>query len=454
MVRVGIFAAVLVVLLLVKHYASNRPAEQGSLATIPSPTVPIVVTSPPTRSETGSVVPPTKQLGELAGDGPTYILAVPNLTQFRLPVDSISTFQNLLHRYDRQDPGALPADIRLDANTDKWDFSKGALMKVGGSRDHQFSASLGVSEFVFDYSEWLDKKAASLPVQASFASVPRSFSIHFGFYSSTNAGNPFRLLIVNENNPPPPFRLPLGFVRFDHQEVASSLTEPMWQCLSSNFELLAGCRWRLQPFLKPAHYLYEGWPTSDIPAFGCELDFAHIRLRLQAQRQDFKERLDDLNQPLGRPLGKFLGATNVNLISFLAFSPGHLTPGRFLEYLGELKKSAPDKSWIKQWHNKPDSDQPEEVSANLQQLYELWSQKQGEDQPRLTVTNKSGTTNCFFDIWRHLTDNLKEGELMQEQLANLQKRLVDLDHVAYIGLCIVDPRWPGTGLEMIRFEGP
>jgi len=94
------------------------------------------------------------------------------------------------------------------------------------------------------------------------------------------------------------------------------------------------------------------------------------------------------------------------------------------------------------------------VSMKLQDLYELWTQKQAQDQPVLTVTNKSGTTNCFFDIWRRLNDNLKERELLQDQLAGLQKRLVDLDHVAYIGLCIVDPRRPGTGLEMIRFEGP
>ena len=450
MARVGIFAAVLVVLLLVKHYASNRPTEQGNLTTIPSPTVPVVVEPPPTRLETTRVGPARKQLGELVGDGPTYILAVPNLTQFRLPVDSISTFQNLLHRYDRQDPGALPNDIRLEANTDSWDFSQGALMKVGGSRDHQFSASLGVSEFVFDYSEWLDKKAMSLPVHASFGSVPRSFSIRFGFYSSTNGGNPFRLLIVNENNPPPPFRLPMGFVQYDHQEVASSLTEPMWQCLSTNFELLAGSQWRLQPFLKPAHYLYEDWPIQDRPTPGCELDFANIRKRLGAQEQDFKKRLGGLCQPLSVPLGKCLEITNANLSSYLAFSTGEPSAGGFLTYLDKLKKTAPEKSWLKQWHNYFDSDQTDEVSVKFQALYQLWSDNRPQDHGLLTVTNASGPTNYFFDAWQRS----KEAEAVLDQERKVQKRLVDLDHVAYIGLCIVDPRRPGMGLEMIRFEGP
>jgi len=447
--RVGIFAAVLVVLLLVKHYASIRPTEQGNLATIPGPTAPVVIAPPPSGLETVRVGPSTKQLGELVGDGPTYILAVPNLTQFRLPVDSISTFQNLLHRYDRQDPGALPNDIRLEANTDSWDFSQGALMKVGGSRDHQFSASLGVSEFVFDYSEWLDKKAMSLPVRASFEGVPRSFSIRFGFYSSTN-GDPFRLLIVNENNPPPPFRLALGFVQYDRQEVAASLTDPMRECLFTNFELLAGWRWQLQPFVKPVHYLYEDWPAQDRPVFGCELDFANIRKRLGAQQQDFKKRLDSLRQPLGLPLGKWLEFTNASLASFLAFSPGDLTAGGFLAYLDKLKKAAPEKSWLKQWRNHFDSDQPDDVSGKLQELCQLWNDNRPQDQRMLTVTNASGPTNYFFDAWQRL----KEAGSVQDRLGKVQKRLVEMDNVAYIALCIVDPRRPGTRLEMIRFEGP
>ncbi|HEV7923905.1 MAG TPA: hypothetical protein VGR14_01015, partial [Verrucomicrobiae bacterium] len=441
---------------LVKHHLSKPPPGQGSLATIPSPTAPIVVEPAPNRFETVRVVPSTKQLGELVGDGPTYILTVPNLANFSLPIHSIMRLQNLLHRYDKLE--TLPNVIQLTAESDRWDFPPGVSMTVRGRKDvPQFAASAGGVECVFDYSEWLAGREESLAVQAKFDRVPAAFSMHFGFASS-NDGDPFRLLVVNENNPPAPLRFGKGFVQFNHQDLRASLEASMWQCLSTNFELLAGRQWQLLPILErksmSSPYLYKDWPTSDIPAFGCELDFAHIRLRLQAQRQDLKERLDNLNQPLGRPLGKFLGATNENLISFLAFSPAHPTPGRFLEYLSELKKSAPDKSWIKQWHNRPDSDQPEEVSANLQELYDLWSQKQAQDQPMLTVTNRSGTTNCFFDIWRHLTDNLKEGELMQDQLANLQKRLVDLEHVAYIGLCIVDPRRPGTGLEMIRFEGP
>jgi hypothetical protein len=459
--RVGIFVAVLAVLLLVKHYAANRPVGQGSPAPVSSPKPSLVVAPPPAASAPKSsppvrAAPDANQLDCLAGDGPTYILAVPNLNNFSLPIGSISAFQNLLHRYDRQDQGALPNDIRLEANTDRWDFRPGSLMRVGGWKPRQFSASLGVSECVFDYSDWMEGKWTWLAVRDNFDSATRAFSIHFGFYSPTN-GDPFRLLIVNENNPPPPLPLAKQFIRDGRQDLRASLEGSLRDCLLTNFELLAGRQWQLQPFIKPAsrpaQSLYKDWPDSDRPLFGCELDYAHISQRLQARRQDLKKRLDDLSQFLGRPLGRCLGAADDNLKSFLTFVPGHLTPGGFLEYLGALKNSTPDKSWMRQWHNRPDSDQPEEVSGNLQELYDLWIQKQPTNQPMLTVTNQSGTTNYFFAAWRYLNENLKELESTQDQLDNVQKRLVELGQVAYIGLLIVDPNQPGGGLEMIRFEG-
>jgi hypothetical protein len=458
LVGLGIFAAVLVVLLWVKHYEANRPTGQGSAAPVSSPNPSSVLVAPsPKTSLPMTSSPDVKQLDGLVGDGPTYILAVPNLSHFNLPIASISAFQNLLHRYDRQDQGALPNDIRLEANTDRWDVQLGALMRVGAWKPRQFSASLGASECVFDYSDWMDGKGASLAVRDNFDSATRAFSIHFGFSSPTN-GDPFRLLIVNENNPPAPLPLAKQFIRDGRQDLRASLEGSLRDRLFPNFELLAGRQWQLQPFIKhtshPARYLYNDWPDGDRPPFGCELDYAHIGQHLQARRQDLQKRLDDLTQFLGRPLGQCLGATDASLKSFLAFVPGHLTPGGFLEYLGALKNSTPDKSWMRQWHNRPDSDQPEEVSGNLQELYELWIQKQPTNQPMLTVTNPSGTTNYFFAAWRYLNENCKELAATQAQLDTAQKRLVELGQVAYVGLLIVDPNQPGTGLEMIRFGGP
>jgi hypothetical protein len=449
--RLGIFATVVVVLLLLKHSAARRTTEQGSPIQASKPPSPMMLAPQLKISAPAKMALDPKQLDCLVGDGPTYILAVPNLTHFRLPIDSISTLQNLLHRYDRQDEGALPNDIRLEVNTDHWEVSPGSLMRVGAWKAQQFSASLGASECVFDYSEWLDRQATSLAVQANFEYVPRLFSLHFGFSSPSN-GDSFRLLIVNENNPPEPLHLARKFVLENHHGLNSSLETQVWERLLTNFKLLAGRQWQLQPFLKPKVPLYKDWPDKDKPAAGCELDFADIRQRLDAQRDDLKKKLDKLSEPLARPLGKALGLTNDNLQSFLTFSPKHQTPAHFLEYLSKLKKTAPTNSWIKPWKDRPDSDQPEAVAGDLQQLHDLWLQNQPQAQPLLSATNKSGATNYFFFAWSHLSDTRQERESMQNNLEEVQQRLVNLTQVDYIALMIIDPSQPGRGLEMIRFE--
>jgi GTPase-associated protein 1, N-terminal domain type 2 len=458
----GIFAAVLVVLLVIKH-RTNRPVEQGNAMLDSNPKVLSIVT--PTASEVAAKAPSTRtspldanQLNFLTGEGPTYILIVPNLTNFSLPVNSILPLGNLLRRYDKLESGALPNDIQLMSGIDRWDFPPGARLQVGGRKDGQFSATGSGFECVMDYAAWLAGNDNALAVQANIDSlpVPGAFSLHFGF-ASTNDGDPFRLLVVNEHNPPPPLSFPMQFVQKDRQGFQDSLDGSLRRCLLGNYQLLGGWQWQLRPYTKPrqhsAQYLYKDWPAEDRPTFGCELDFARAGQRLQTQRQTLQEHLDRLGHPLSRPLGKLLGETNDNLKDFLVYAPSRPTAGAFLKYLDELRKSAPDKSWIKEWHNKPDSDQPEEVSDNLRELYDLWAQKQPQDQSFLTVTNASGTTNYFFAVWRHLNENLKDWESTKSQLDNVQNRLVELDNVAYIGLFIVDPNQAGRGLEMIRFEG-
>lgn len=457
----GIFVAVLVVLFLIKRSAS-RPTEQVSAKpdSVPQPSSWVAPAPTEPRYKTSSPATPVSDVNRLnclSGDGPTYVLVVPNLTNFSLPINSILPLGNLLKRYDKLEPGTLPSDIQLTVGIDRWDFPPGVKLKVNGTKNEQFSAAGSGFECVFDYANWLAGKDTSLAAQTSFDAMPGAFSAHFGFVSSTD-GDPFRLLIVNEHHPPSPLPLPARFVQRDRGSFQDSLDGSLRRCLLANFILLAGRQWQLQPYaIHGAHspqYLYKDWPAEDRPNFGCELDFAHIHQHLQAQQQSFQKRLDDLSQSLERPLGKLVGLTNIHLISFQSFSPSHPTAAGFLGYLGELRNSAPEKSWIKDWHSRTDSDQPQDVSSNLEQLYELWIQKQAQDQPALTVTNKTGTTNYFFETWRRLNENIKEWESAQSQLESAQKRLVDLSNVAYIGLFIIDPTQPGRGLEMMRFEGP
>jgi len=449
----GIFVAVVVTLLVIKLHWTNPPVEQGTPA--PAPPHKRLVVDAPMRKAPAPLAAKidSKPLENLLGDGMTYVLTVSNLTHFKLPIDTISPCQNLLHCYDRQDPGGLPGDIRLEVNTDHWDFSSGSPMIVNkwnpGTR--QFSASLGGSECVFDYSEWIDGNRPTLAVHDNFESVTRAFSIHFGFSSPSN-GNPFRLLIVNEHNPPPPLPLDMRYVQKDRQNIQDSLEGSLRRCLSANFTLLAGRQWQLRPYLQPrsgsAQYLYQNWPSTDTPIFGCELDFSHIAQRLQAHREDYNKSLDRLRPQLSLPLGRWLELTNANLESFVAFSPADLTRSRFLDYLTELKTTTPTNSWMRQWHDQFDTDQPVELSDTFQKLYDLWCDKQPQDKPFLTVTNASGPTNFFYAAW----ELLKERQQVQEQLDNVQRRLMELEHVAYIGLCIIDPTQPRNAVEMIRFE--
>jgi hypothetical protein len=452
--RLGIFVAVLVVLWLISQKLHKEPLEQGNSAPVPR-LMPLLVTAPAPKTSATKEPPPVaatpdaNQLDRLVGDGPTYVLEVTNLANFSLPISSIMRLQNLLKRYNHYD--TLPNDIQLTVETDRWDFPPGAPMKVGAQKSEQFSASTPGLECVFGYTNWLAEKETSLEVQAHFDRVPGAFSLHFGF-SSTNDGDPFRLLIVSEANPPAPLPLSKKFIQNARPNLPASMKPALRERLS-DFHLLEGRQWQLQPLIGaasyPSQYLYKDWPTNDIPSPGHELDFAKTRENLQVKRVEMSRNLDTLSEPLGLTLGKSLGRTNADLESFRAFSHKDLTQRRFMEYLKELKNTAPDDAWIKDWPNKFDAGQPDEVSDNFQKLYELWSKNRPQDKPMLTVTRAGGKTNYFFQTWQ----DLKDVELLQEQLAKVQNGLSDLDH-AYVGLCIIATNKPGPELEMIRFERP
>jgi hypothetical protein len=443
LLRLGIPVAVLVALLLVRHYSTHRPVEQGNPVPAPAPPPPAKTEAPPKAPSPIAAPPDAKPSDALVSDEPTYVLVVPNLAKFSLPIDSISRLQSLLRRYNRLE--TLPIDIQLEVATDRWNSPPGEPLKVGGTKDEHFSASGPGLECVFDYSGWLSASAGPLAVQANFDRVPGAFSMHFGFSSPTN-GDPFRLLIINENNPPAPLRMARKFAQNDRQELLASL--------KGSFSFLDGrqlqYRALLKPETQPSQYLYKNWPASELPDSGHELDFGDVRQHLQAHRLELRNRLGKLSELLGLPLGQFLGSTNSKLESFAAFSHREWTQRKFAEYLDQLKQSAPDKSsWITNWHNKFDPEASNEVSDKFQKLYELWSDNRPKDKPKLTLTLNNVETNYFFAAWQRL----QEMQSVQDQLDQIKKRSDELDQ-AYIALCIVDPKQPKPGLEMIRFEGP
>ena len=341
--RIGIFVAVLLSLLAMKHWLSKRHAAQES---VPEP-APVRAKSasparlgkpdnppdafqkpgPQTRPARAAPLDPA-QLNGLSGDGPTYVFSAANLTAFNLPIDSISPFQNLTNRFEYYN--TLPNDIQLSLNTNQWDFPTGARLTVNGRNGQVLSAQNAAGlACSFDYSK------NPVVVHTAFPMPPNAFSVHFGFSTPTN-GDPFRLLIVNESNPPDPLHLGIQWLETNCEGLAASLQSPLNARLLGHFNLIGGRRWQLQPFIMTRgagqpHFLYEDWPAEDLPPPGDELDFALVKGRLTARQIPFKEKAAGLAKKLEQqkkqagldnPLGTYLPTSLLNILTASKKMPG------------------------------------------------------------------------------------------------------------------------------------
>jgi hypothetical protein len=455
LMRLGIPAAVLLALLLVQHYSTHRPLEKAPLAPVPARATappaksepppkasPPAVAAPPTTIPPAAYPPPANQLDGLAGDWPTYLVTVPNLSRFSVPIESNLRIKRLLTNYFNI--YTLHTNIHLTVNTNQWDFQRRETQMAvdAPTKDFKFSASGGGLVFSLDCQDWWLQGANSLTANVTMDSSARALSLQF----SSTTDDPFRLLMVSENNPPEPLHLVKEFVHNDFQGLLAKL--------KGSFIFLDGRQLRYQLLTKtasqPAQYLYKNWPANDVPASGHELDFAVARQHLQAHQKQCEKRQERLVEFLGLPLGQFLGSTNSKLESFPVFAHQELTQRKFAEYLTNLRNPAPPNSpWIINWPKVSDSDAPDEAAAKFAKIYDLWSKNSPQDESKLTLIFNKAETNYFFAAWQCL----QETEFLQDQLDQLKKRFDELDR-AYVALCVVDPKQSKPGLEMIRFEGP
>jgi hypothetical protein len=479
--RIGIFVAVLLGLWVMKHSLSKRhapqerapetklaPAKSAPPARIEKADNPAGVQKPVSQTRPLQTAPPDlTQLNCLSGDGPTYMFVMPYLMKFDLPIDSISRFQNLIQRFDKLD--ILPNGIRLSLSTNEWGFRHGWPMSVNGMQRHTLSAQT-VSDLKcsFDYSDWLSKNTNAVVVQTTFAAPPQSFSVQFDF-PPQHSGDPFRLLIVNENNPPVPLHFGMQWLRINSDSLAGSLRPPLSERLFSNFLLPDGRRLQLQPFIGTkgkTHPLYKDWPAEDLPSLGDELDFAVARKRLSAQLTPLNERAKALGNNwkqqteqagLDKPLGEYLRLTNENLTSFSIWiketrTNAAPTPALFVRYLNDLKtKGARERPWMITWPVFAEEDT--QLPAQFQQVYDSCINKFPAEQFHFMAGN------YFSAVWQNLKEIEKtrqEQQRARNEVDKLRKRLNDvpdtLEKVAYVGLFIIDP--PKPDVEMIRFEGP
>lgn len=447
MARVAVFAAVLLALVAMKHWLRKKPVQNQSV-----PPTEAIQTVPAAAREIPHPSAQASRTDLLMGDGPTYILTTSNLLNFALPIQSISRLQNLLHRFDHMD--TLPAAFRLSVNTNEWDFPAADRLAVNGMEAHTLSAHTGNGlEFAFDYASWLNDSNAPVTVTATFSNPPSAFSIQFNF-ASPGDGDPFRLLVVDEINPPAP--LHLGLPWFASNQAG------LTQRLFGDFILMGRRRFQFQPFVSTkdgTNDLYKDWPAEDMPSAGSELDFVTDRQRLSARLRPLQAKADSVAQKLSEQaklagldiaVGKDLEVTNALLASFSTFSADP-SPAEFVKYLNRLKKQA----GLKDWPRVQDDDQDEDLAQKFQKIYDLCVQKNPDARAVLTV----GNTNYFSSVWRSLKDMEKvrlEKRRLQDNIdtLNARRELIPdtLDKAAYVGLFIIDP--PKPGLEMIRFAGP
>ena len=449
---IAIAIAVLLGLLATRHWLPKKQAAPER----PPPAKPAKPSSARGDQTRTAQAPPAdlSPLDFLPGDAPTYVLTTGNLEAFNLPLDSISRFQNLIQRYDHLE--TRPKDIHLSLNTNRWDSQSQALMPVNGREAQELSAQTDSGfNCAFNYSGWISKSASAVGVVTSFTNQPGAFSVQFAF-ASPGDGDPFRLLIVNENKPPEPLRFSLRWLAANQA--------PLAQRLSAGFVLLGGRRWQMQPFVgasgsRQTNYLYKDWPVEDLPSLGDELNFAAAKQRLAGRLPALNKKADGLARKmeqqlkqagLDNPLGTLLGLTNANLASFATYAADP-SPADFLSYLNRLKKQ----SAIAGWPRVAEDDAEADLAGKFGQVYDLCIDKN----PEARASLMTGGTNYFSATWQNLKEMEKsrlERQRVQGDIGKIQERMRAvpdaLDKTAYVGLFMIDP--PKPGLEMIRFDGP
>jgi hypothetical protein len=459
--RLAIFGAVLLVLVVARIWMNrHRAAPEAPPMSIVEEAAP---SGPVTR--TGGVAPlaqpvPTaapmesKQLDGLWTGGPTYLILASNMGSFAVPMEQIARFQNLIRRYDRYN--LLPTQIQLTIGLDRWDLSSEKPLTVHAGQGKQLSA--GDDECIFDYSAWLpqsDHVQTNEPVlvRTAFGNAPHALSVRLSF-SSPSDGDPFRLLVINPDNPPPPLILARSFMRADG-------LDPALEKRLVDIHFLGGETWRFRPFIstkggnRATKYLYEDWPREEIPPPERELDFAGVKNRLLARDAVLMTNADYLQQKLAQwpqhvfeyPLGGRLKVTNAELHNLMDFAGNDLSARRFIQYLDRLRKERGKE--FKKWPKINDDADPAILPRDFQRIYDALTDKFPNAARDLTFDN----TNYFYATWSSLRDRdavREEADRAKDEVRVEQERINSvpdgLDGTAYVGLFI------GDHVEMIRFQ--
>jgi hypothetical protein len=290
----------------------------------------------------------------------------------------------------------------------------------------------------------------------------------------------FRLLVLNESDPPRHFDLNRHFLNLNATKLPDLLKEPLRGRLGL-FRPVSSARWQLRPRVGPKDGtidILKNWPgePNRKPQLGDQVNLASLKKPLEDELKDLTNRVAELdkeistatnaiqpNVDLGLPLGKWFELTNADLVSFDEYfkaQPGrNRSPGLYLGYLDQIAKQArPEHPWVRTW-TAPRGPKEELIAPGLLALRELCVTNLPVNKSAC-LTLEGPTTSYFLAVWKNLKNQetervrQREKESINDKIDKLKTRLdmipSRLDQITALSLCVVGPN--DKPLEMIRFS--
>lgn len=434
-----------------------------------------------------------KELDAVLPSVPTYVFVTTNVQADDIPLMGVAPMKAMLQQYSRLELMPKNLEMRYDINV--WgSFPKyqarvepyGSPHKLVGRViwDNQLE-----DEFIFDFPGLLDRQAGDQVVhlQTHFhqgSSGASSFLILFRTIAPNGADpsggfEPFQLLIINQRRPQQPPSLDARFLLFNSGKQMARFREPLQKRLQE-FRWPGQVSWQLRPYVNvtdtnkaiEARDLYSLLQPDVEAENENELDFARVtgilRNKCDAQRAD----IDKIQKEIAAvkedakadfdwsvPVGKFLGLTNNELLSFDNYVAAH--KGRkhsakvFVNYLNKVVETAKShQPWLGNWKTDPES-----APQQLQALYDLAA----ANLPAETVAELNegnARANYFVAGWQHLRSKEAIEKLMEDK-ASVEARIQrlqacmavvpdSLEHMTYARLFAVTGQ--NTQLEFLRFS--
>lgn len=425
----------------------------------------------------------------------TYLVVLPFFEANVIPLPSgrIEPLEKMLRRCVNLDLGSR--DIKMRFCRNNWALVLGLPMNIESTSDYKLSGQVGPDNkeyalerpIVFDYSGLSNHQTDAPPIQMQVTCGPlKAFSLLFSPVNKGKGFEEFRLLVVNEKDPPPRLELKRHFLNLSATKLDGLLKEPLRGRLLGHFLPVNSARWQLRPRVRPKTGstdidILDEWPGDKgrIPQLGDEVNLTGLKKPLEDELKDLTRKMAELdkkiteatnalqpNVDLSLPLGKWFGLeTNADLVSFKEYAKARQAPDPspvlYLDYLDQLIRQArPQHSRILNWSAPPRNAKEDEITKSLQDLHDRCVKLLKTAPAEQALLTLQGPTSTYFlAVWKNLKQReterawRKENEITKSKIEKLKTRLdmipSQLDQIAALSLCVLGPN--DEPLEMIRF---